>query len=60
MGEASGEKTHHTHMEKAVEVATQDVRALIQRCVRGEPEAQMAFQEAYGPLIYSFPVRILP
>ncbi len=58
MGEANGEKTHHTHVEKAVEAATQDVRALIQRCVRGEPEAQMAFQEAYGSLIYSFPVRI--
>jgi DNA-directed RNA polymerase specialized sigma24 family protein len=41
-----------------VEAATQDVRALIRRCVRSEPEAQIAFQEAYGSLIYSFPVRI--
>ena len=41
-----------------MEAVTQDVRALIQRCVRGEPEAQVVFQEAYGLLIYSFPVRI--
>jgi RNA polymerase sigma factor (sigma-70 family) len=43
---------------KPVETSTQEVRALLQRCIRGEPEAQTAFQEAYGALIYSFPVRI--
>jgi len=33
------------------------VKALIQQCVQGERAARIAFQEAYGPLIYSFPVR---
>jgi hypothetical protein len=41
-----------------VEVKTQDVKALIQQCARGETVARIAFQEEYGPLIYSFPVRI--
>lgn len=34
------------------------VKTLIQQCVQGEVAARIAFQEAYGPLIYSFPVRI--
>ena len=33
------------------------VKALIQQCVQGEIAARVAFQEAYGSLIYSFPVR---
>ena len=33
------------------------VKALIQQCVQGERAARIAFQEAYGPLIYSFLVR---
>lgn len=33
------------------------VKALIQQCVQGEVAARIAFQEAYGPLIYAFPVR---
>lgn len=41
-----------------MEVKTQDVKALIQQCARGETAARIAFQEEYGPLIYSFPVRI--
>ena len=35
-----------------------DLRALIAGCTRGDPDAQMAFQDAYGALIYTFPVRI--
>ena len=33
------------------------VKALIQQYVQGEIAARITFQEAYGPLIYSFPVR---
>lgn len=35
-----------------------DIKSLIRQCVRGEPEAQGVFQETYGSLIYTFPVRI--
>ena len=35
-----------------------DIKTLIRQCVRGEPEAQSLFQETYGSLIYTFPVRI--
>jgi RNA polymerase sigma factor (sigma-70 family) len=33
------------------------VKSLIQQCVQGEIAARITFQEAYGPLIYSFPGR---
>jgi len=33
------------------------VKSLIQQCVQGEIAARITFQEAYGPLIYAFPVR---
>ena len=35
-----------------------DIKTLIGQCVRGEPEAKSVFQETYGSLIYTFPVRI--
>ena len=35
-----------------------DLKALIAGCTRGDPDAQMAFQDAYGALLYTFPVRI--
>ena len=35
-----------------------DLEAIIAACARGDPEARAAFQEGYGPLIYTFPVRI--
>jgi len=41
-----------------VEVTSQDVRAIIQQCARGDRAARIAFQEEYGPLIDSFPVRV--
>ena len=39
--------------------ATQDIKALIQRCAQGEVAARIAFQEEFGPLVYSFPVRVV-
>jgi RNA polymerase sigma factor (sigma-70 family) len=41
-----------------VTVLAYDPKAFITDCVRGDAEARTAFQEQYGPLIYSFPVRI--
>ncbi len=38
-------------------VAPHDVKVFIEQCVRGEPEARLVFQETYGALIYSFPIR---
>ena len=35
-----------------------DLKALIAGCTRGDPDAQVAFQDTYGALIYAFPVRI--
>ncbi|MDH3599825.1 MAG: hypothetical protein OEU26_09345 [Candidatus Tectomicrobia bacterium] len=35
-----------------------DIKTLIGQCARGEPEAQSVFQDTYGSLIYTFPVRI--
>ena len=35
-----------------------DLKALIAGCTRGDPDAHVAFQDAYGALIYTFPVRI--
>lgn len=35
-----------------------DLKALIAGCSRGDPDAQVAFQDAYGALIYAFPVQI--
>jgi RNA polymerase sigma factor (sigma-70 family) len=39
-------------------VTTHDVQVLIARCVEGDPDARTEFQSAYGPLIYTFPIRI--
>jgi RNA polymerase sigma factor (sigma-70 family) len=39
-------------------VTTYDIKVLIEQCASGEPEARQAFQETYGALIYSFPVRV--
>jgi RNA polymerase sigma factor (sigma-70 family) len=41
-----------------VEFTTRDPKALIAACARGDREARSAFQETYGALIYTFPVRI--
>ena len=35
-----------------------DLKALIAGCTRGDLDAQVAFQDAYGALIYAFPVQI--
>jgi RNA polymerase sigma factor (sigma-70 family) len=35
-----------------------DLKALIAGCTRGDRDAQEAFQDAYGALIYTFPVQI--
>jgi RNA polymerase sigma factor (sigma-70 family) len=35
-----------------------DLKVFIADCTRGESEARAAFQEGYGALIYTFPVRI--
>ena len=39
-------------------LTSHDIKTLIEQCGQGEAEAQTAFQEAYGSLIYTFPVRI--
>ena len=38
--------------------APENLRSLIARCANGEPEAQVAFQEQYGWLIYTIPTRL--
>jgi DNA-directed RNA polymerase specialized sigma24 family protein len=38
--------------------APADLRSLIEKCANGEPEAQVAFQEQYGWLIYTLPTRL--
>jgi RNA polymerase sigma factor (sigma-70 family) len=35
-----------------------DLKACIDGCVRGDPDARTVFQETYGALIYTFPIRI--
>lgn len=35
-----------------------DERLLVQRCADGDPHAIAEFQERFGPLVYSFPVRV--
>lgn len=35
-----------------------DLKAFIAECDRGNATARAAFQEMYGPLIYSFPIRL--
>lgn len=35
-----------------------DLKAFIAECDRGDPAARATFQEMYGPLIYSFPIRL--
>lgn len=35
-----------------------DLKTFIEQCAKGDPGARTAFQERYGPLIYTFPVRI--
>lgn len=37
---------------------TDDARALIDRCLRGEPAAASEFQELYGELVYGYPMRV--
>lgn len=37
---------------------TDDARALIGRCLRGEPAAAREFQELYGELVYGYPMRV--
>jgi RNA polymerase sigma factor (sigma-70 family) len=39
-------------------VTTHDIKVLIEQCAKGESEARLSFQETYGALIYSFPVRV--
>jgi len=41
-----------------VQVPSGDLKALIVGCTRGDPDAQVAFQDPYGALIYTVPVRI--
>ena len=43
-----------------VDAATvgQEDRALIQRCVAGDGEAIVSFQQVYGELIYAYPMRV--
>lgn len=36
----------------------QEVRSLIGRCVAGDREAAVLFQERYGELIYGYPIRV--
>lgn len=36
---------------------TAPIRAQIQRCVAGDPEASQSFHQEYGQLIYSYPIR---
>ena len=38
--------------------AARDNRALIARCLSGEPDAAREFQQHYGELIYSYPIRV--
>lgn len=38
--------------------ASSDLKTLIASCNRGDSEARAGFQETYGALIYSFPVRV--
>lgn len=35
-----------------------DLKSVIAACARGDAEARVTFQEAYGAVIYTFPVRI--
>jgi RNA polymerase sigma factor (sigma-70 family) len=35
-----------------------ELKALIAECAGGEPKAQEAFHDIYGPLIYTFPIRV--
>jgi DNA-directed RNA polymerase specialized sigma24 family protein len=37
---------------------TDDARALIERCVHGDPAASREFQELYGELVYGYPMRV--
>jgi RNA polymerase sigma factor (sigma-70 family) len=37
---------------------TEAVRKLIRRCLSGDGEAARSFQEAYGELIYGYPIRV--
>jgi hypothetical protein len=41
-----------------VQDPSQDLKGFINACVRGDATARRAFQETYGALIYTFPVRI--
>jgi RNA polymerase sigma factor (sigma-70 family) len=52
------QKVHLLYIEGRVKVTTHDLKAFIERCAKGDPEAQTEFQERYGPLIYTFPIRI--
>jgi len=38
--------------------AAQETRALIARCLSGEADAAKEFQQHYGELIYSYPIRV--
>lgn len=38
--------------------ATHEGRELVTRCLAGEPEAIDEFQRLYGPLIYTYPMRV--
>jgi RNA polymerase sigma factor (sigma-70 family) len=38
--------------------ASRDLKSFIAACARGDAAARAAFQEAYGAVIYTFPVRI--
>jgi RNA polymerase sigma factor (sigma-70 family) len=38
--------------------ASRDLKSVIASCARGDAEARIAFQETYGAVIYTFPVRI--
>jgi hypothetical protein len=37
-------------------VTTHDVKVLIERCVKEDPDARREFQRRYGAIIHSFPI----
>ena len=39
-------------------MTTHDVKVLIERCVKEDPDARLEFQQQYAAVIYSFPIRI--
>jgi RNA polymerase sigma factor (sigma-70 family) len=47
-----------TYGGSSVTVLSGDLKAFIADCVRGDPAARIAFQDKYGSLIYTFPVRL--